>query len=95
MLQAHWSGHLPQILTSTGIWLTAPVTAGPHPNNPPRDQVSRIAVGEPAAALPATARDSSICAGLPTSGARIWIRATQPDMPMSARPNSATVELSR
>jgi hypothetical protein len=27
MLQAHWSGHLPQILTSTGIWLTAPVTA--------------------------------------------------------------------
>jgi hypothetical protein len=28
MQQAHWSGHLPQILTSTTIWLTAPLAAG-------------------------------------------------------------------
>jgi hypothetical protein len=28
MLQAHWSGHLPQILTSTTIRLTATLTAG-------------------------------------------------------------------
>jgi hypothetical protein len=28
VLQADWSGHLPQILTATTIWLIAPLTAG-------------------------------------------------------------------
>ena len=28
VLQADWSGHLPQILTSTTIWLIAPLAAG-------------------------------------------------------------------
>jgi ABC-2 type transport system permease protein len=28
VLQADWSGHLPQILTATTIWLTAPLAAG-------------------------------------------------------------------
>lgn len=28
ILQAHWSGHLPQILTATTLWLIAPLAAG-------------------------------------------------------------------